>query len=1724
MLVVLPSTKGTLCSGVVCLPVTCKTSLGCDDLTGQCEYTPQPNGTACSTGYYLLYGQAVRPQYIGDISQSTDDGKCVAGVCNSAVSTEWNEEPGRCTGADGLPLPYLYQPYSNETACREFCARELSCTAYAVGDGLCVVYARISVTELWQEFPPSGWAGVGFFDFPIVSGSLSGAAPPTLCVVGNGVLVTEAAHNPIADVRWVPSNLRFVLQVRDLNVPSMAVFSVPLLERLTRFDTADTMTEQQRIAEGAVTTTVATAFSDRLEVNTSTVDFEFVGEGYCLNPEPTVTSSLQCTLYVTPNEDGCRAACAGLGACGSFIYSPEVNTTYTCQLCLDMSLPILQTVPSNSTSYCHRKAVASLYTALGPGPCLGMSFTNLSLANVTLIGSCGDSCSATASCLGFSLSAAECVLHVGGPPAAITHIATRAANFTCFVPAVSNFQACVEQSVSDSYNAWSSDSVDPATCRALCWQAAACVAWLSPAGAGCRLYATSGGFHPAGLGFAAVAPAAGGGTCTGYRRAAARVATNGTARAALDQSCGPPTGLSHGLATYEAPYAPIDATGPLRYVIVSQEVKLSGTVRCAASTCFAAGQVIARLPAEIAPLDFVESTLRPRVAAAASRAAVRVVLGRDGALRVTYLEVVNTTATDLWLDTVLWPLPGCQSNIFGRVHALHVSRDARYVVALPIWDTGSTAGTRAALYEVADTLSSLRLVGVWSIMFWMGLLDEGSTIDGSAISPDPSRVVVQFAGGSALVLLYSGVDTWTARWTADGSLAAVLTCGLRLRVFGSVLVCSGTAASWTAAFEVLPNATLQATVKQVFDDPILFATNPSLTQATVVVGDGGRAQLFNMSDLSLGSYLTSVGDAVLSIAVSETGYIPVIARRSGAITVQLFQASTAALVSGWTEALTTGWKKGAAPSVELQELVPGLAPIVHLYTEGYMIGLFSACLYNRSLSCDEQWSSLTPYSAAYINRLVHPINAYVLAYSETEVVIALAGKLQSPGACTGPVLADSAPTAFSVPFYYLRENVTFSQCAAAADETSRAYFAYDYDFASGTCRNFGRLQPRDGMTYIGMNRAFVKAAAGDGRAGFRCMLRGTATPTPSGTRTATGTPTGTRSRSATHTATLTATQSATASVTATATPVPTASPTLTLTPEPVLCSSAATVPGNALLTLRAPTTQPCQQQVIVDTPGGAFTDRGLRLRAVALPQGTAVAALQVGCPVTPCDGCPQCTFTYRPADVGRTDTVSVGSNVPTVVLMLRLAPTFRATRRSNSTVTVQFEVYRTITPNAVLCGLLAGVTIAALLVFTTLAIVIACLCRRRRAHRPLELHNERWAAWPLQAGLGFSVGLVVSGVVWLAVTYAGTERADAPSGMVSAGVALCVVGGCASAGLVLGALYDPVAYRCLACSQPVPHWRWAGVYVLDGGAVAKAHKQHMRCLWCGRVVLEDRWLEGPPHRPYHHPCWESLCETLCNKVDEADAWVEAAGVSDAEVACAAWAAMDAGRLETVRTLVARRPQCLGVPVAAHGRCVTLAHHACHAARLDALRLLLAAGTVAHLEAQTDPARPPSLWITGFPDGDPLNDLYVHQAVVLLNHRPVFFGQAHGRYVYYFLPESDAVDWEGWAVGPHLGSGTPEARLELGAPFLTPLDLAKTLQPETQKEVKARRSTLSLKSLLTPRPTGLLASPTKKKLSSAAPEPTKRQSTPHPAVAEVLVRHVPHAASLLEAAAASGARA
>lgn len=138
----------------------------------------------------------------------------------------------------------------------------------------------------------------------------------------------------------------------------------------------------------------------------------------------------------------------------------------------------------------------------------------------------------------------------------------------------------------------------------------------------------------------------------------------------------------------------------------------------------------------------------------------------------------------------------------------------------------------------------------------------------AAISPDPSRVVVQFAGGSALVLLYSGVDTWTARWTADGSLAAVLTCGLRLRVFGSVLVCgrrpflapvlvptvqrgprlvsgrprqrprgalgsgacgSGTAASWTAAFEVLPNATLQATVKQVFDDPILFATNPSLT-------------------------------------------------------------------------------------------------------------------------------------------------------------------------------------------------------------------------------------------------------------------------------------------------------------------------------------------------------------------------------------------------------------------------------------------------------------------------------------------------------------------------------------------------------------------------------------------------------------------------------------------------------------------------------------------------------------------------------------------------------------------------------------------------------------------------------------------------------------------------------------------------------------------------------
>lgn len=48
--------------------------------------------------------------------------------------------------------------------------------------------------------------------------------------------------------------------------------------------------------------------------------------------------------------------------------------------------------------------------------------------------------------------------------------------------------------------------------------------------------------------------------------------------------------------------------------------------------------------------------------------------------------------------------------------------------------------------------------------------------------------------------------------------------------------------------------------------------------------------------------------------------------------------------------------------------------------------------------------------------------------------------------------------------------------------TSRAYFAYDYDFASGTCRNFGRLQPRDGMTYIGVNRAFVKAAAGDGRA------------------------------------------------------------------------------------------------------------------------------------------------------------------------------------------------------------------------------------------------------------------------------------------------------------------------------------------------------------------------------------------------------------------------------------------------------------------------------------------------------------------------------------------------------------------------------------------------------------------------------------------------------------------
>ena len=217
---------------------------------------------------------------------------------------------------------------------------------------------------------------------------------------------------------------------------------------------------------------------------------------------------------------------------------------------------------------------------------------------------------------------------------------------------------------------------------------------------------------------------------------------------------------------------------------------------------------------------------------------------------------------------------------------------------------------------------------------------------------------------------------------------------------------------------------------------------------------------------------------------------------------------------------------------------------------------------------------------------------------------------------------------------------------------------------------------------------------------------------------------------------------------------------------------------------------------------------------------------------------------------------------------------------------------------------------------------------------------------------------------------------------------------------------------------------------------ARYHWAHAKCVHCGRRVTRDRWRLAPHTRLYHSDCWSSVCDHVLEDAEDAAKWYlrHEKKVSHVELGVVSAAAILRGKTDVLGCLLRLHPSLYRVPVPEYSG-QTLVSLAAREGNLPALRLLLE-----YYKGLPAPTPSPdfdcSLAVAGM--GSEVDDVYVYQPVLRYNAEPVYVGLKQGKYLYYYEAPAGAApkihgprSVAGWCISPILGSGVGPFRLALG---------------------------------------------------------------------------------------------
>eukprot|EP00668_Euglena_longa_P036862 GGOE01047417.1.p1 GENE.GGOE01047417.1~~GGOE01047417.1.p1 ORF type:complete len:2570 (-),score=549.43 GGOE01047417.1:1047-8666(-) len=595
---------------------------------------------------------------------------------------------------------------------------------------------------------------------------------------------------------------------------------------------------------------------------------------------------------------------------------------------------------------------------------------------------------------------------------------------------------------------------------------------------------------------------------------------------------------------------------------------------------------------------------------------------------------------------------------------------------------------------------------------------------------------------------------------------------------------------------------------------------------------------------------------------------------------------------------------------------------------------------------------------------------------------------------------------------------------------------------------------------------------------------------------------------------------------ATATPTPTTPPTLTPTPTPIstLCDKSQSGKSIANSKVALSASDSCVQDLHLGVSSDNWQSCTLVVDIVRL-SGTFSVRLTEGC-------ISGCSHTYTSAHQGTQQRIALPSGSALGVVASFTSGSSASQRRreraaTTSTGVVNISVERTATSS-----LLVISTVCCAVGILVLELLLLGLYHRwTRSSRTAtwKVNPRMQQFWPRFCTC-LGAWLLLCGICFFIIV-AATSQPLSPMALV--GVASAAVGmGCVLLGIcAFWVLRDTRRHQCYGCKKRMTKWRFVGVYLpplQEGSDVPRrAHSHCVRCVKCHKRAISDAWPEAPHNRPYHARCWDLHCSEAVSNVTYTSQWLSQHSqvVTEIELAHMLAVAVHHSALSVIQLLLQANPQLPSVPIVQEKGSNTL-RLAARTGNLPVLLLLLqTAPCCLDPNCQVDPNGPQSLVIRGLPEA---NDVYILQPFLTYNDRPIYVGNDHGRYIYFYDPAEDSgkeLHDPGWCLSCHLGSGSAPLRL----PLPDPMRGEGKATMKAQAKEAAQKTHHKWQKMLALRPFTKWEHTTSTRAQEVGDAPSSplnnslafQETRPSVTVQDLHMEWIPHTVSLMEESIASG---